>query len=241
MSVLQTSEQRKKERGESCWFAAYTRSRHEKRVARHLQDREIEHFLPMYRTQHRWKDGTRAMVELPLFPGYLFVRVQRSERVSVLEVPGVVSMVGNASHLASLPDFEVEALRQGLDPLRTEPHPFLTMGQRVRIKTGALAGIEGIVVRKKGGYRVVLTLSLLMQSIAIEVDGDDVEPVDTSLSLTLDTDRAIEHQQRTPLYQFNCLDSYPGRPEVALSEMRTPPVPPGGRPLMRGNLEFARA
>lgn len=201
------------------WFAVYTTSRHEKRVARHLEQRQVEHFLPIYRTQHRWKDGSRVMLDLPLFPGYVFVRIQGSDRVSVLEVPGVVSIIGTASHPSPLPDFEVEALRAGLDPRRAEPHPLVTVGQQVRIKTGALAGIEGIVVRKKGGYRVVLTLDLLMQSIAIEVDGDDVEPVNAPFPLTLEfTHKEIEEPQRAPLDQFNCLDSYPESTQVTLPE-----------------------
>lgn len=166
---------------ESHWFAAYTTCRHEKRVARHLLQREVEYFLPIYRTQHRWKDGTKAMLELPLFPGYVFVRIRGSERVRVLDVPGVVSIIGTATNPAPLPDDEMEALRKGLDPARSEPHPLLTAGQRVRIKTGALAGIEGIVLRRKGGCRVVITLNLLMQSIAIEVDAEGVELVDTSV------------------------------------------------------------
>lgn len=178
------------------WFAVYTTCRHEKKVARHLEQREIEHFLPIYRTQHRWKDGSRVMLDLPLFPGYVFVRIDARNRVGVLEVPGVVSMIGTASHPAPLPDFDVDALRTGLDPMRAEPHPLLTIGQRVRIKTGALAGLEGIVIRKKSGFRIVLTLSLLMQSIAIEVDGDDVELVDTSSSLTLEIKDKEDYTQK---------------------------------------------
>jgi transcription antitermination factor NusG len=157
------------------WFAVYTTCRHEKRVAHHLEQRQIEHFLPIYRAHHKWKDGTKAVVDLPLFPGYVFVRIDLNDRVGVLEVPGVLSMIGTAKQPAPLPDREVEALRVGLDPTKAEPHPLLTVGQRVRITRGALAGVEGIVVRKKGGLQVVLTLSLLMQSIAIEVNGGDVE------------------------------------------------------------------
>jgi transcription antitermination factor NusG len=168
------------------WFAVYTTCRHEKRVARHLEQRQIENFLPLYRAQHKWKDGSRALVDLPLFPGYVFVRIESRNRCGVLAVPGVVSMIGTATRPAPLPDLEVETLRAGLDPMRTEPHPLLIVGQRVRIKAGALAGVEGLVVRKKSGMRVVLTLSLLMQSIAIEVDGDDVELVGTPSSLTLE-------------------------------------------------------
>lgn len=198
------------------WFAVYTTSRHEKRVAQHFQQRQIEHFLPLYRAQHRWKDGTRATVDLPLFPGYVFVRIFPHKRVGVLEVPGVVSVIGTGSRPAPLPDLEVDTLRAGLDPTRVEPHPLLTVGQRVRIKVGALAGLEGMVVRKKSGYRVVITLELLMQSIAIEVDGDDVEPIDASFPLVLEaTDKEIEQPQRPPLYEFKCLDSYPNTSSIA--------------------------
>ena len=157
------------------WFAVYTTCRHEKRVARNMEQRQIEHFLPTYRTQHTWKDGTKAMLDLPLFPGYVFVHIDLHDRIGVLEVPGVVSLIGTTRQPAPLPDLEVEALRAGLDPTKAEPHPLLTVGQRVRITRGPLSGVEGIVVRKKTGLQVVLTLSLLMQSIAIEVSGDDVE------------------------------------------------------------------
>ena len=185
------------------WFAVYTTCRHEKRVAQHLEQRQIEHFLPLYRTQHQWKDGSRVMVDLPLFPGYVFVRVDWSNRVGVLAVPGVVSMIGTAMRPAPLPDFEVEKLRAGLDPLRAEPHPLVTVGQRVRIKKGPLTGVEGIVIRKKSGIRVVLTLSLLMQSIAIEVDRDDVEFVGTSFPLSLEATHReeIEQLKPQPIYQ----------------------------------------
>ncbi|MGC1423038.1 MAG: UpxY family transcription antiterminator [Terracidiphilus sp.] len=186
------------------WFAVYTTCRHEKRVVRHLQQRQIEHYLPLYRTQHRWQDGSRVMLDLPLFPGYVFVRIDSRDRVGVLAVPGVVSMIGSALRPAPLPDFEVEKLRTGLDPMRAEPHPLVTVGQHVRIKVGALAGVEGIVIRKKSGIRVVLTLSLLMQSIAIEVDSDDVEFVDTSFLPALEAthrEKEIEHSQRLSLYQ----------------------------------------
>ena len=199
---------------EQHWFAVYTTSRHEKRVALHLEQRKIENFLPVYRTQHRWKDGTCATLDLPLFPGSVRVRIRANDRVGVLEVPGVVSIIGTGRQPAPLPDFEVETLRAGLDPMRVEPHPLLMIGHRVRIKTGALAGIEGIVVRKRsGGCRVVLTLDLLMQSIAIEVDGEDVEYVDASVPLT-EINQVIEKPQRAPLYQLNCLDSYPKSTQV---------------------------
>ncbi|MGA8727971.1 MAG: UpxY family transcription antiterminator [Terracidiphilus sp.] len=163
------------------WFAVYATCRHEKRIAQHFEQREIECYLPLYRTQRRWKDRSSVTLDLPLFPGYLFVRIDRPRRVTVLQVPGVLSLIGAmGSQFNPLPEFEIEALRNGLDPLRAEPHPLLLTGQRVRICKGALAGIEGIVVRKKNNLRVVLTLDLIMQSISLEVDEDDLEPVEFS-------------------------------------------------------------
>jgi len=158
------------------WFAAYTYSHHEKCVASHLVERQIESFLPLYTTRHRWKNRCEMNLELPLFPNYVFVRIDRQERMRVLEVPGVVSLVGFGRVLAPLPDFEIEALRSGLGQRRVEPHPYLVIGERVRIKCGPMAGMEGILVRKKNNFRVVLALDVIMQSVAVEVDADDLEP-----------------------------------------------------------------
>ena len=165
------------------WFAVYTTSRHEKQVDRHLSIREIEHYLPVYRAQRKWSDGSRVTLDLPLFPGYIFVRIKRTERVRVLEVPGVLAVVGGTGRApASLPEADIDALRSGLHLRRAEPHPFLKIGQRARIRSGALAGMAGVVVRKNNGFRVVLTMDAIMQSIAVEVDGSELEPLD-SLSL----------------------------------------------------------
>jgi transcription antitermination factor NusG len=163
------------------WFAVYTTCRHEKRVSEHLELRTIEHYLPLYRSRRKWKDGSKVILSLPLFPGYVFVRIGRAERVPVLEVPGVLWFVGNSSaHPTPLPEFEIDTLRAALDPSRVEPFPLLTAGQRVRIRSGSLAGIEGIVVRQKNSFRVVITLELIRQSIAVEVDADDLEPIESS-------------------------------------------------------------
>lgn len=162
----------------SRWFAVYTTCRHEKRIAQHLSQREIEHYLPLYRADRKWRDGSRVTLELPLFPGYLFVRIKRSERVGVLSVPGALAVVvGTGGEPAPLPDSAIEALRTGLKEHRIEPHPLLRVGQFARIRSGAFAGMEGVVVRKKSGFRVVLTLEQIMQSVAVELDEDDVEPL----------------------------------------------------------------
>ncbi len=159
------------------WFAVFTSSHHEKRVLEHLRKRQIESFLPLYPTVRRRANRCKVTLELPLFPNYLFVQIGRSERARVLAVPGVLSIVGRGREPAPLPDFEVESLRSGLQLRKVEPHPYLTVGERARIKAGALAGLEGVLLRKKNGLRVVLTLDQIMQSVAVEVDADDLEPL----------------------------------------------------------------
>lgn len=160
------------------WLALYTTARHEKRVAQHLSQREIECYLPLYRSDRRWSDGSRVTLDLPLFPGYIFIHIRRNERGNVLSIPGALAVVGGTGgEPASLPDSTIEALRIGLQLVRARPHTLLTAGQRVRIRTGALAGFEGIVVRSKKDCRVVLTLENIMQSYAVEVGMDDLEPL----------------------------------------------------------------
>ena len=159
------------------WFAVYTTCRHEKRVAQHLTQRAIEHYLPLYVSHRKWRDGSRVALELPLFPCYLFIRIHRMQRAPVLSVPGLLTIVsGTGGEPAVLPDAAVEALRLGLEQQKVEPHPLLTAGREVRIRSGAFSGMTGIVARRKGSFRVVLTLQQIMQSIAVEVDERDVEP-----------------------------------------------------------------
>jgi transcription antitermination factor NusG len=157
------------------WFAVYTSSRHEKKVAAYFAAREIQFFLPLYGARHRWANRCAMNIELPLFPGYVFVRIASQERVRVLEVPGVLSMVGFGRIPAPLPEFEIEALRSGLGLGKIEPHPFLVIGERVRVKRGPMAGMEGILVRRKSSFRVVLALDVIMKCVAVEVDAEDVE------------------------------------------------------------------
>ncbi len=159
----------------SCWYAAYTIIHHEKRVAEQLEMKSIEQFLPTYESVRRWKDR-QMQLDVPLFPGYLFVRIPMDARVKVLQISGVVRLVGFNGCPLALPDSEIEALRQGLkDRLRIEPHPYLTIGRRVRIRTGPLKGMEGILVNRKGNFRVVLSIQLIMRSLSAEVDVADLE------------------------------------------------------------------
>ena len=161
------------------WFAVYTTPRHEKAVARHFEFRRIESFLPLYMEMHRWKNGCRVNVEQPLFPGYIFARIGRRDSTQVLSVPGVLLIVGSGREPLALPDLEIEALRSGLHLRKFEPHPYLVVGEKARIKSGSLAGMVGVLARKKNSLRVVLTLELIMRSVAVEVDADELERVST--------------------------------------------------------------
>jgi transcription antitermination factor NusG len=162
---------------ESRWFAAYTSPRHEKHVSRQMERRGIQNFLPLYKSIRRWKDR-RKELDLPIFPGYLFVRMALRERVSVLQVPGVVQLVSFQGRPAPLPDADIEMLqRQLLQGGAAQPHPFLTIGRRVRVTNGPLTGMEGILARKKDKFRVVLSIELIQRSVAVEIDLSDMEPV----------------------------------------------------------------
>lgn len=162
------------------WYAAHTCANHEKRVAEQLRTRGVEHFLPLYSTVHRWKDR-RVRLQLPLFPDYVFVHLPLAERLRVLQVASVSRLVSFGERPVALPEREIDALRHGLGGgLDAQPHPYLTAGRRVRIRSGPLAGLEGTLLRKKGHFRVVLSLDLIRQSIALEADAADLAPLPVS-------------------------------------------------------------
>jgi len=156
------------------WYAAYTCTRHEKRVAQQLSERHVENFLPVYRSVRRWKDR-RKELQLALFPSYVFVRVDLKDRLQVLQLPGVVNFVTFQGTPAPMLDREIETLRQGNEnPTQIAPHPYLKVGRRVFIKSGPFAGAEGILVRRRDGCRVIISIDLLMRSVAVEVDEADI-------------------------------------------------------------------
>ena len=160
-----------------CWYALYTRHQHEKSVAELLSQKHFEVFVPLYNSVRRWKDRRKAL-SLPLFPCYVFVRGGLDRRLHVLMTPGVHSVLTSEGRVALIPESEIAAVRRAVEgPLGVEPHPFLKCGDRVRVKWGALEGVEGILVRKKNVYRLVISVEMLAQSAAIEVDASDVEPV----------------------------------------------------------------
>ncbi len=162
---------------EQRWYAAYTSANHEKSVAKQLGLREVEHFLPLYESVRRWKDR-RVRLQMPLFPGYVFVRLALRDRLKVLQVPSVVRLVGYGDAPTALDEEEIAGLRCALARgMRAEPHPYLRAGCRVRITDGPLAGHEGILVRRKGNLHVVLSVELIQRSIHVQIDSSCLEPL----------------------------------------------------------------
>jgi len=156
------------------WFVAHTRSRHEKRVHEQLQGKQVESFLPVFHSKRNW-NGRNAIVDMPLFPGYVFVRIPLVERLSVLTLGGVAGLVSCAGTPVPLPEGEVERLRGCLSWAEAEPVAYFQPGNRVRIVAGALAGMEGVILRQNGQTRFVLSIDLIMRSVAVTVKAADLE------------------------------------------------------------------
>jgi transcription antitermination factor NusG len=159
------------------WYALYTRHQHEKNAARILTNKGFDTFLPLYTAAHQWKDRVKQLA-VPLFPCYVFIRGRIDRRFEILTTPGIHGWVGVAGKPSPIPDEEIDSVRQVVErSLQVEPHPFLKCGDRVRVKAGPLVGIEGILVRKKNLFRLVLSVELLEKSVAVEVDASVVERV----------------------------------------------------------------
>jgi len=162
---------------EKNWYAVTTTPRHEKCVAQQMRAFDIECLLPTYKSLRRWKDR-RKELELPLFPGYLFVRVALQNRLSVLRIPGVSQLIGTQGKPSVLPEQEIQALRNGLSTgLYAETVSWLKVGRQVYVQSGPLAGAHGILIRKKQNCRIVISIDAIMRSVALEIDEADVRPV----------------------------------------------------------------
>jgi transcription antitermination factor NusG len=157
------------------WYAVFTLPLNEKSTMKHLALRGVESFLPSYEVAKVWRNRQRVTTILPLFPSYVLVRINKMERVKVLQCPGVLYIVGNGRNEAPLADAEVEFLRSGLAGRRAEPFAELAVGDRVRIRSGVLCGIEGTLVRRSGCFRFVLAISMVNQNAAVEVHADSLE------------------------------------------------------------------
>jgi len=158
------------------WYALYTAPRHEKRVAEQIGRQGVACYLPLYRSIRRWKDRRKELA-LVLFPGYVFVRIALRDRVRVLQLPGAVRFVSFNGQPAPLPEFEIESLRSRVGKRGVEPHPYLQVGRRVRVRSGPLEGLEGIIQRTKDSCRIVFSIELISRSVAVEVDESELESV----------------------------------------------------------------
>jgi transcription antitermination factor NusG len=159
------------------WYALRVRARHEKTVAAHLCAKGYESFLPVYRCRHRWSDRIKE-IEAPFFPGYVFCRLNLLNRLPILMIPGVVLVVSAGRTPVPVDEAEIAPLQTAVKSgVPAEPWPFLQMGQRVRIEYGPLCGLEGLLLDFRGHHRLVLSLTLLQRSVAVQVDKAWTRPV----------------------------------------------------------------
>jgi len=193
------------------WWALYTRHQHEKTVAEMLSFKGIEVLLPLYEATRRWKDRTKVH-SLPLFPGYVFVRTTHDRKLHVLTTPGVHMILHRGQEIASIPDYEIEAIQKAVSThSNVEPYPYLKCGARVRVTCGPLEGVHGILVRKKNVSRLVLSVDMLAQSVSVEVCAADVEPCnDTAIlgvacpSSLLEAAQSESHLDHFGSFSANC-------------------------------------
>ncbi len=161
-----------------CWYGLHTRPRHEKIVAYRLEERGVTTFLPLVTEVHGWSDRKKT-VQLPLFSCYVFAKFtpDRSDRLRVLRVDGVFGLVGTRGEGTTIPDEQIDAVRSLVETqLPWSAHPFLKIGQRVRIRSGALNGLEGILVSRNGDRTLVISIEAIQRSLAVRVEGYEVEP-----------------------------------------------------------------
>lgn len=158
------------------WFAVRTRPRHEKVVTQQLETFGLEAFLPLSEQLRNWSDR-RKLVEFPIFPGYVFVRTSATAqaRVRVFQARGVLGFVGPNNQPAAIPAQQIEAVRSLTHAqVHCDPHPYLTIGQRVRIQNGSLQGLEGILIRVANDHTLIVSVDLIQRSVAIRLEGYEV-------------------------------------------------------------------
>jgi len=157
-----------------------------------LTTKGFEVFLPLFESTRRWKDQ-RKVLSLPLFPCYVFVRGAIERRLPVLTTPGVHMIISRGERVATVPEHEIDAIRRTVEGhFQVEPHPFLRCGERVRVVRGSLDGVEGVLTRKKNLYRLVISVEMLAQSVAVEIDAMDVVPVMQRNVVALSSERQME-------------------------------------------------
>jgi transcription antitermination factor NusG len=164
-------------RFQSAWYALYTKHQHEKNSVRLLCNKGFETLLPLYTSTRRWRDRTK-IISVPLFPCYVFVKTDISRRLDLLNTPGIHSVVSSAGTPVSIPSDEIEAIRRAVESgADVEPHPILQCGEEVRVVNGSLAGIQGKLLRKKNENRLVVSIEILGQAAAVEIDIRNVQRV----------------------------------------------------------------
>jgi transcription antitermination factor NusG len=161
------------------WYALFTRHQHEKSVAFALSNKNHQVYLPLYRSVRRWRDRAKQLL-FPLFPCYVFIREGMDRQLQILTTPGVLHIVASGGRPAIVPQSQLEAVRRIVESsLPVETHPYLQSGDRVRIKAGPLTGLEGILTRRKGLARLVVSMDMLGRSAAVEIDDSNVERIGT--------------------------------------------------------------
>lgn len=177
--VRETATELGTETGTECWYGLQTRPRHEKMVAQRLGERGVTTFLPLVTEVHRWSDRKKS-VQMPLFSCYVFARFvpNRTERLRVLRVEGVFGLVGAGGEGIAIPDAEIDAVRGVVEgEMPWSAHPFLKIGQRVRVRSGALDGLEGVLVERNGDRTLVISVDAIQRSLAVRVEGYEVEAI----------------------------------------------------------------
>lgn len=180
----------------SGWWAVYTRHHHEHAIKDILVAKGLDVFLPTFGSPRQWKDR-RKIVSMPLFPCYLFVREYADGRLPILTTPGVHMILTRGERFAIIPDDDIQNIKRAAEePSRVEPHPYLHCGERVRVVRGPMQGVSGILLRRKGNCRLVVSVELLAQSAAIEVGDTDLAPMESDRPPGLYADHgfALSHQ-----------------------------------------------
>jgi transcription antitermination factor NusG len=177
------------------WYVLFVRSNQEKRVADALGGRDVEHFLPCYKSVRQWKDR-RVTLEIPLFPGYVFLRLSLAERAKALTVSNVVSLVGNRNQPSAISDEEIAWIKLGIEHGKAEPYPYLKLGQRVVVTDGILCGMEGILVQRRNNTRVVVSLDSIVRSFVVEIDASCARPLAARSGATTHEQAAVSEIAR---------------------------------------------
>jgi transcription antitermination factor NusG len=179
------------------WFAVNVWTKSEGLVSTALHTRGVETFLPFYTVRKRYSDRVKT-VNQPFFPGYVFCRFDACRRLPILSTPGVLSIVSFEGVPAPIDESEISAIRLAVAVAATKPWTYLAVGERVRVRSGAMAGLEGVLMAVKNQYRLILSITMLQRSIAVELNHADVEPIQNPFGKIIDHERTnIANQELT--------------------------------------------